>query len=301
MAENLDVNTYEQIVAVLTRIANNYSNMAGTFYDVFYNPEEKNVTFQMINESGDVQDYTVANLSLSNRYRKEGTVYPEGNVPAAKGTIYQDRADGEAYIKKIDGGSEGWFQLINRATMDGYIQQGNIDPNGVWDAEAARYVGTVEASAGALYINTETTELYIRLKESDSESKKYWALINTAVESLARADLSNVTTITGDGATAVGKIAENTLRQNTANIISMSSTNERVPGAKAVWNFVTTTVGATESTVSLVRAAVEELENIKQDKSNIENGTLTDSTSKYPSSALMYSLLGDVETLINSL
>ena len=111
---NLNAATYEQIVTLLSQLATNYSNLAGTFYDVFYNPTPENVSFKMFDESGVLKDFTVKNLALSNSYRMTGDGEP--TVGAEKGTLYQDLTSGDLYIKTTDSTvNGGWKKLINTA------------------------------------------------------------------------------------------------------------------------------------------------------------------------------------------
>ena len=62
MADNLiTAATYDQIATMLSKLATNYSNLASVFYDVFYNTTPEDVTFQMYDESGTLQTYTIPN------------------------------------------------------------------------------------------------------------------------------------------------------------------------------------------------------------------------------------------------
>ena len=63
MAEELSIGTFEQIATLASQLMTNYSNLAGVFYDVFYNPNPKDVTFQMVDTDGNVHDYTIENLA----------------------------------------------------------------------------------------------------------------------------------------------------------------------------------------------------------------------------------------------
>lgn len=313
MAEELSIGTFEQIATIASRLATNYSNLAGTFYDVFYNPTPKDVTFQMVDLDGNVADYTVENLAKSNLYRKAGNDNPENQVAAVKGTIYQDLENGEAYIKKTADGNQGWFQLVTKALLDGYIIQGNVNPNG--ELVDGEYVGTVSAPAGTLYIDVTTTTLYIRLSSPDSG--KYWNAISANTSGFAEIDLGNVSTVTGDGKTAITNLTNSILADQTASTITQGSSF--YPTSDAVYNYVgtakqdiqslTNRVGTLEGNLGTVSNNVNNLSNTvaalgtsKQDKSNLVTSLSASSTdSQYPSAKCVYDLLGDVEALINAL
>lgn len=311
MAEELNIGTFEQIAEIASQLATNYSNLAGTFYDVFYNPTPKDVTFQMFDSSGKPHDYTVENLAKSNLYRKAGTVKPEGNVAAVKGTMYQDLMNGEAYIKKTGDGNQGWFQLVTKALLDGYIMQGNVDPNG--ELVEGEYVGIVSAPAGTLYINTTTTTLYIRL--AAPSGGKHWSAISANVSGFAETDLSNITEA---GRNVIKSEAASSIGDKTYTI-SSSSTDTQIPTAKAVYNTVNalgTSMGEINTRVNNLSTALGNLSNnvnsmgntvtamgtSKQDKSNLVTSISASSTdTQYPSAKCVYNLIGNLANEINAL
>ena len=306
MAEELSIGTFEQIATLASQLMTNYSNLAGVFYDVFYNPNPKDVTFQMVDTDGNVHDYTIENLAKSNLYRKANTVHPEGTIPAVKGTIYQDLKNGKAYIKGTEEGNQGWVQLVTKALLDGYIIQGNVDPNGV--IEEGEYVGTLSAPAGTLYIDVVTTTLYIRLVNPNLG--KYWEAISANVSGFAEVDLGNVSTITGNGRTAVTNLTNSVLASQTATSITQGSTF--YPTSGAVYNDVNpirvnvgtlnTNVNNLSDRVTNLNGSVIALETSKQDKSNLVTSISASSTdNQYPSAKCMYDLVGNLEDIINAL
>lgn len=233
MAEELKVNTFEDIASVLSQLATNYSSIAGLFYAIFYDPTPQNITFQMYDESGVLKDYTVKNLALSNLYRTTGDGVPEGKIEGDKGTLYQDLTNGEAFIKMTSGGKEGWYKLINQALLDGYIIQGNVDPNG--EETDGNWESTLEANPGTLYVRTDRSQLYIRLTEPIGG--KYWEPISASVASFAELDLSNVESIEGSGVGAVSTIASSVLEDKTAFEVNYMSEDNLYPTAKAVYDY----------------------------------------------------------------
>lgn len=294
MADELNVSTYEQIVELLTNLATNYSNIASLFYTIFYDENPQEVTFQMYDKSGTLKDYKVKNLALSNAYRTTGTVIPEGTIEGAKGTLYQDLTNGEVYIKQSDEGNQNWKQLVNKALLDGYIMQGLVDPNGI--LSNGEYIGAISATPGTLYVDTKTTTLYIRL--SVEEEGKFWKVISANVGGFALVNLSNVSVLEENTSKPFTNFVGSILADRTASEIS-SESDDKFPTAKAVYEYVTTTISsATEAISSTVAALVE----TKQDKSNLVTSISSLSTdTTYPSAKCMYDLIGNLEDIINAL
>ena len=63
------------------------------------------VTFQMFDESGMLQTYTIPNRAkdmenILNSDSAEVSGSPEGHVEAGRGVIFQDLTNGDLYIKK---------------------------------------------------------------------------------------------------------------------------------------------------------------------------------------------------------
>lgn len=272
---NLNAATYEQIVTLLSQLATNYSNLAGTFYDVFYNKDPENVTFQMYGEDGVLRDFTVKNLALSNKYRKVGADVPNENLD--KGTIYQDLEAGDLYIKRTDKTTrEGWSKLVNSAILDTFILHGVDDPN----------ISKPSADLGTLYVDTNLANLYICV------GKDTWAPVSTSYLEYANRNLNNLTSA---GENVIKNIITEQVGEKVSDTIDVSGTktynNFQYPTALAVYN----------SLVDLNNSLVD-LNSKKQDKSNLVQTLTSASTeSTYPSAKCVYDLLGDVEALIDAL
>ena len=282
MADTINPATYEQIVQLLTQLHTNYSNMASVFYDIFYNPNPKNVTFEMFDESNVLRTYTIKNLALSNQYRKIGNEEPEGKVPGAKGTMYQDLSAGEVYIKQSDSGNENWQRLVSKALLDGYIMQGNVNPNGI-ENEDGTITGRVSADPGTLYVDTSSTTVYICMQD------KSWQAISINTDGFAtRTELNDLE--------AIVNTKEN--KENKVTSINEESTDNQYPSAKAVYNF-------TQSQVDGLRTSVTNLQNSKQDKSNLVTSISSSSTdSQYPSAKAVYNVIStkqDKSNLVTSI
>ena len=211
---NLNAATYEQIVELLSHLATNYSNLVGTFYDVFYNDNPENVTFQMFDDKGVLKDFTVKNLALSNEYRKTGNTAPTQNLD--KGTLYQDLSSGDVYTKTTDT-SDGWKKLVNSAFLDTFIMHGNGNPDGI-----------TLADLGTLYVDTVNVALYICVGE------KSWAPISASFLEFANRNLDN---ITESGKDVIRSIITQQVGDKTETVDG-SSTNGQFPTALAVYQAI---------------------------------------------------------------
>lgn len=286
MVDTISPATYEQIVTLLTQLHTNYSNLASTFYDVFYNKTPKEVTFKMFDESNNYVDYTVKNLALSNQYRAIGNESPENNVSAVQGTLYQDLNNGEVYIKHYGDTNEGWSKLVNQALLDGYIIHGNVNPNGF--EKDGVIIGKVDATPGTLYVNTDTATLYICVQEGT------WVVISASVGGFATTSLDN---ITDDGNNVIKEIVTEQIGTKT-NYISNSSTDSQVPSAKAVYEYVNPQINK----IGNLETSVTNIQTNKQDKSNLVTSISSSSTdTQYPSAKCVYDLVGNLEDKINNL
>lgn len=178
---DLNIATFEQIETILIKIATAYSSMALTFYDVFYNPIPKEVTFQMYNEEGILTTYTIPNRAMDFRYILNGAGAPENEAVGQLGSIYQDTTNGDIYVKKINGGSTGWDMLVSSGDLAKYLVKGIGNPN-----------GQVSGYTGLLYIDgsTSSPSLYIKTTPTGTSG---WTLISANTSNLAAKDLSNVT------------------------------------------------------------------------------------------------------------
>lgn len=234
MADQITVPTFEQIEMILTKLATNYSNMAIVFYDIFYNTTPMDVTFQMYNEAGELQTYTIPNRAkdMSNIMSGEGS--PQGNVGASKGVIYQDLENGDVYVKLTSSGDTGWTKLTTNQELENIILEGIGSPEEV-----------VIAGKGVLFVDKANSALYIK---TSTEGNTGWALISANTENLANKDLDNLTSI-GETHFANPSLSNLNSRgralfdekedaSNKVTSISPSSTDDTFPSSKAVYNLV---------------------------------------------------------------
>ena len=233
MAE-LTFATYEQIETILTKVANNYSELARVFYNVFYNVTPMDVTFQMFDEAGVLQTYTIPNRAKDFTYILNGEGSPEGNVEASKGSTYQDLTNGNLYIKQTDGGNEGWSEFLVQEELDSYLLKGEGIPE-----------GEISAEKGTLYIDIISSSLYIKTTSTGTQG---WLLISANTEDLANRDLNNLTEI-GENKFANPSLSNLSIQGqniidskedvlNKVDTLSAASTNEQYPTAKVTFDYV---------------------------------------------------------------
>lgn len=234
MADIINIPTFEQIETVLSRLATNYSELAIVFYDVFYNPEPKDVMLQMFDEAGVLQTYVIPNRAKDMRNILSGEGTPQDNVEASKGVIYQDLENGDVYIKLTATGNTGWSRVITGAELDNLIIEGIGSPEGV-----------VIANKGTLYLDRKDAGLYMK---TQADNNIGWALISANTENLADKSLSNLTS-SGEAHFAKPNFSNITseaqamfnAKQNIndrANSISGDGSTSKYPSTKAVVDYV---------------------------------------------------------------
>ena len=234
MADQITIPTYEQIATMLTKLATNYSNIAILFYDIFYNTIPMDVTFQMYDDAGVLQTYTIPNRAKDRANILNGNGSPEGVVDAAKGVIYQDLENGKLYIKLISGGSTGWSEFITNAEFQNFLCDGNGSPEGV-----------VEANIGVLYVDRANASVYIKTSDGGNTG---WRAVFADIGNLATRSLNNLTT-TGENHFAnpslsninnTGKAKFNAKEDiaNKVTSVTSASTDTQYPSAKATYDLI---------------------------------------------------------------
>ena len=233
MAE-LPIVTFEQIETILSKVATNYSELALVFYDVFYNTTPMDVTFQMFDEAGVLQTYTIPNRAKDFNYILNGEGNPENKVAASMGSIYQDLTNGNLYIKQIDGGKTGWNEFVVQEDLDSYLLKGTGSPEGL-----------IEGQKGLLYVDTAGSSLYIKTTSTGTQG---WYLISANTDDLANRSLDNLTVegeakFANPSLTNLSEEGQQVLdsKENISNkvtTLSATSTNEQYPSAKVVYDYV---------------------------------------------------------------
>lgn len=234
MVDQITVPTFEQIETILSKLATNYSNLAIIFYDIFYNTTPMDVTFQMYDEAGVLQTYTIPNRAKDMSNILSGSGSPQGDISATKGVLYQDLENGDLYIKLTSSGDTGWSKFVTGEEFENYLMSGIGSPEEV-----------VVANRGTMFVDKVHAALYIK---TTTEGNTGWALISANTENLANRDLDNLTSIgeahfanpslsnINPAGRALFDAKENTSNKVTS--ISASSTDTKFPSAKAVYTFV---------------------------------------------------------------
>lgn len=147
----------DQISTVLGKLQSNYSELARTFYTLFYDETPQDITLEWYDENGVLQTQTIPNRAKDMKYVLNGKVNPEGYVQAGPSTIFQNITNGELFVKTSGTGTSGWLKIISEATLAEYIIRGSGTPN-----------GNVTAKLGTLYIDNSTGILYIKITATSS-------------------------------------------------------------------------------------------------------------------------------------
>lgn len=219
MVDQITVPTYKQIEVLLTKLAEDYSELASSLYDVFFNPEPMDVTMQLHNKAGVLQSYTIPNRAKDFEHIMNGNGTPEGVVLADKGDIYQDLEGGFLYIKETDDGTTGWSKFATEDFLKTLLIANVGSPE-----------GNVVAARGALYVDTVNAGLYIK---TTLTGKTGWLLISASTSLLANIDLSNLST------TGQSILDAKEVKANKTNSITANSTADQYPSAQATYSFVT--------------------------------------------------------------
>lgn len=268
MVDKITVPTYEKIETILSKLATNYSNIALSFYDIFYNTTPMEVTLQMYDEAGVLRTYTIPNRAMDMQNILSGEGSPNGNEDYAnfsKGSLYQDLQNGELYIKRTpEGVDEGWDPFINQEDLDELISVGVGKPENV-----------VTATRGSLYVDKSNSQLYIKTTDVGNTG---WTLISADTDNLAKTDLSNLTeegnnyfmnkSLSNMDATAQALFDAKQNIEDRVTIVNSESTNEKYPTAKAVYSAIET------QAESIINNKITSYEGSPEEEVSAERGTL---------------------------
>ena len=123
--DTLDIN---QIAVILSQLIQNYNELAQNWFDVFYNPEQMDVTLKFFDPDGNLQTYTLPNRAKDFRYVMNGVGDPEGQINAKVGTMFLDTQGGDIYLKRTGEGNTGWQRVMS---MTEVYSNGKGSPEGV--------------------------------------------------------------------------------------------------------------------------------------------------------------------------
>lgn len=137
-----------QIAVVLSQLVQNYNELAQNWFNIFYNPEEMDITIKFFDTDGNIQTYTLPNRAKDLRYVLNGQGSPEGVATAKAGAIYQDLLNGDLYIKRSGDGNTGWQRMMS---LNEVYSSGQGSPEGV-----------VYGKKGDMYVDLDTGMLYTK-------------------------------------------------------------------------------------------------------------------------------------------
>lgn len=151
-----------EVAEALSRVQFNYSNLAQSWYNIFYNTTPMDVQLEFYDVDGNAHTYVIPNRAKDKSYITNGEYAdPSDNVSAPIGTLYQSTTTGDVYIKMIGEGATGWIKMISQSDLDRIIVQKAGDPNETGEVRAF----------GTLYIDISTGYMYMRRQESTEDFK----------------------------------------------------------------------------------------------------------------------------------
>lgn len=149
--------TITEVAEALSRVQINYSNLAQSWYNIFYNTTPMDVQLEFYDVDGNAHTYIIPNRAKDKTYTTNGELAdPNDEISAPIGTIYQSTTTGDVYIKMIGEGTTGWVKMISQSDLDRIIVQKSGDPNETGEVRAF----------GTLYVDISTGYMYMRRPES---------------------------------------------------------------------------------------------------------------------------------------
>lgn len=120
MASDIDfksIRTIQDVVNVLSVIFFNMNEIERTYYDMFLNPQELDVTFQRYNEAGVLESITLPNRAKDRQEILTGAGSPEGKQAATIGKLYLDFVAQTLYYKGVGSDATGWVELYSKSNF----------------------------------------------------------------------------------------------------------------------------------------------------------------------------------------
>ena len=102
------------IIENITELLTNSVNITDKFYDIFFNPEPMDVTFEQYNDDNKLVEVTIPNRAKDLKNIKVGSRAPEGQVSAEVGTLYINSSVPQLYIKVEGTNENGWVAIPNQ-------------------------------------------------------------------------------------------------------------------------------------------------------------------------------------------
>jgi hypothetical protein len=102
------------IIENITELLTNSVNITDKFYDIFFNPEPMDVTFEQYNDDNKLVEVTIPNRAKDLKNIRVGNKAPEGQVSAEVGTLYINSSVPQLYIKVEGTNENGWVAIPNQ-------------------------------------------------------------------------------------------------------------------------------------------------------------------------------------------
>lgn len=129
----------------ISRIQLNYTNLAKSWFDIFYNPHPMDVQLEFYDTDGKLATYIIPNRAKDKNFFTNGAGEPSDN--SENGTVYVNTEDGTIWVKFI----EGWSQVITEAQLKSFLMEGEGNPD-----------DSISAPNGTLYVNRKDSSLWMK-------------------------------------------------------------------------------------------------------------------------------------------
>jgi hypothetical protein len=261
MAYRIDLNTIDENLAELLT---NTVNMSSVFYDIFLDPNPKDVELQMFDDNNELITVVIPNRAKDREDASlSGEGSPEGVIKAPIGTVYIDKLTSTIYYK-VSGEAEdsnGWAPTISQAYLSTFlaaylrnnsyirrgaltttliesIQEGEVkisDDNVISIVSTGDTYGVVKIDNETIRQNAEAKVSTVAIRDDNtSEAKKIW--IGTAIPVEAggssysglEADPNTIYVLTDTGQILVGnkEVACNGFPSNTSETLALGSSGD---------------------------------------------------------------------------
>lgn len=112
-----NLHSIDDIITVLQKLFYNFDNTSDTYYNMYLNTTEMDVTFKRYNSVGVLEEHTVPNIAKMRRMSFSSKGNPEGQIVADIGYLCIDTISGNLYYKASGTGSTGWIELWSATNL----------------------------------------------------------------------------------------------------------------------------------------------------------------------------------------
>lgn len=108
----------EQIQAQLDKVVEGYTNLARTYYNMFYNNTPMDITLRIFDETGALKEITVPNRAKDAAVTLCGPGDPRGRITAARGALYLNTDTQVLWYNTAEVGTGGWQKLHSESNWE---------------------------------------------------------------------------------------------------------------------------------------------------------------------------------------